>query len=76
MQYLLVYNSPFDQELYQIEEDNFFEGSTELVLYVDESHSACETSKKELISLEPWMKKPTPQRGLDSEIPVALLELF
>lgn len=75
MEYILVHNSCFDNELYQVEDD-FFEGSAELIMYFDDSLSVNNLSKNELMTMEPWVKRPQVQQQPEASIHVALLEQF
>ena len=74
MKYILISNGALFNELYQIEDEEFFEGNAELVMYFDDSFSASEFSRNELLQQEPWTKRKMPQKTPESNINIALLE--
>jgi|GEM_PF-2815201 len=76
MEYILVHNSTFDNELYQLECEDFFEGSAELIMYFDDSLTINGLSKSELMNQEPWTKRPQVQPAPESSINVAIMEQF
>lgn len=76
MEYILVHNGTFDNELYQVENTEYFKGNVELIMYYDDCFSANECSINELMADEPWTKRPQVQQPPEASINVALLEQF
>lgn len=76
MDYILVYNDACNSDLYQVENDEFFEGNAELIMYFDDGLSINGLSMKELMEQEPWIKRSTAQPPSETSIPIALLEQF